>query len=168
MLFAGIFHASTLHRFCIDLESIVDTFLHAENLKFYLFLNSFVAFRLFRKGMKNRRCLHPFWHHFIQFWHDFQYFLGIDFSMLFWMTFVRFLIPKMLKNGVVFQAVGCLLDDLVLEVLDRTPRKRTWYHFDTIIMHLYWIINKLLMELWIILGPPVSILSSRSPPDSTN
>ena len=102
-----------------------------------------------------------FWYHFsILFRH---WFLDAFLDDIFW-----FLIPKMLKNGIVFQAVGCLLDDLVLEVLAGTPRKRTWYHFDTIIMHLYWIINKLLMELWIILGPPVSILSSRSPPDSTN
>ena len=55
---------SSLGRFCIDLGLIVDTLLHAENLKFYWFLNSFVAFRLFRKGMTNHRFWHPFWHHF--------------------------------------------------------------------------------------------------------
>ena len=43
----------TCNRFYIDLGLTFDTFLHAENLKFYCFFNSFVAFRLFRKGIEN-------------------------------------------------------------------------------------------------------------------
>ena len=45
-------------------NAVENTFLHVGNLKFYWFLNSFVAFRLFRKGVKNHRFWHPFWHRF--------------------------------------------------------------------------------------------------------
>ena len=74
---------------------VYNTFLHAENLKFYWFLNSFVAFRLFRKGIKNHWFWHPFWHHFGCFFIIFRYFFDIDFCMHFWMPFFRFL----LENG---------------------------------------------------------------------
>ena len=85
--FPYLLHAFFWHRFCIDFGLIFDTFLHAENLKFYVFLNSFVAFRLFRKNIKNRW----FWHHFGII---FLYFFGIGFWMPFWIPFCRFFVEN--------------------------------------------------------------------------